>query len=165
MAYLNHLLSVPSEQLLRCKSWKLLQTHASHEVRCSHLLGYWCEFGPLRDALRQALDGGSVLHPGWRHTLRVPVVHFPSEVLILKDSVLSAWQLANDEVGELADDDWWRIEIGKCLESLTHAAERDEAVVSILEQSMFVDEAQEPSPTPKKSGLWQSLLPWLANQG
>lgn len=59
MAYLNHLLSVPAEQLFRCKSWKLLRTHASHEVGCSHLLGYWWEFDPLRDALGQAWDGGS----------------------------------------------------------------------------------------------------------
>lgn len=165
MAYLNHLLSVPSEQLLRCKSWKLLRTHASHEVGCSHLLGYWCEFGPLRDALGHALDGGSVLHPGWRHQLRVPVVHFPPEVRSLKQDVEAAWQLAKDEFGELAEDNWWRLEIEKCLDLLKHAVERHQAVVSILEQSMFVDEPPDSSPSPKKGGFWQSWLAWTTNQG
>lgn len=165
MAYLNHLLSVPSELLPRCRSWKLLRTHASHEVGCSHLLGYWCEFAPLRDALGQALDGGSILHPEWRHPLRAPVVHLPPEVRSLVRSVQSAWQLAIREAGGLADDDWWRLEIEKCLESLTHAAERDQAVVSILEQSMFVDEAAEASAPPGTHGLWQRWLPWLTNQG
>ena len=165
MAYLNHLYSVPSEHLERCKSWKVIQNLSTKVVGCSHLIGYWPEFEPLRNALSQALDGGSVLSGGWRHRLRVPTVHASEEVVDVLALLEDAWANAKKEHGELAADDWWQIEIEKCLGLFRHAADRREAVISILEQSMFIDDADKFGKTRPRPRLLERWLPWLVNQG
>ncbi len=165
MAYLNHLYSIPSEKLERCKSWKLIQTFSSKGAGCSHLLGYWPEFEPLRDALGRALDGGSVLHPEWQHRLRVPTVHAPGEVVDIHLQVEQAWHRTIEGFGELANDDWWKLQIEKCLDVFQHAASHREAVISILEQSMFIDKAHSTNEDRSQSTFLQRWLPWLVNQG
>jgi hypothetical protein len=58
----------------------------------------------------------------------------------LAGAVANVWQQAIAKYEELANDDWWRIEIEKCLALFQHAAIRGEGVVSILEQSTFAQE-------------------------
>jgi hypothetical protein len=144
VAYLNLLFSIPSERLSNCTSWESLRSIATYSTGCSHLIGYWAQFDPLNEVLGRALDGGSILHPRWKHKLRVPTYHSPAEVVELAETVENGWQQAIGKYGELANDDWWRIEIEKCSAVFQHAASRGEAVVSILEQSRFVDEQQSP---------------------
>lgn len=103
MAYLNHLYSVPSEKLERCMSWKVIQTLSTKGAGCSHLLGYWPEFEPLRDALGKAFVGGSILHPNWQHRLRVPTVHTHEEVVEIRRQIENAWQQTIQDFSELAE--------------------------------------------------------------
>ena len=140
MAYLNLLFSIPSERLSDCTSWESLRTIATYSTGCSRLIGYWVQFEPLNEVLGRVLDGGSTLHPRWEHKLRVPTYHSPAEVVALAKSFENVWQQAIDKYSELSNDDWWRIEIEKCLSVFQFAANSGEAVVSILEQSRFVDE-------------------------
>lgn len=158
MAYLNHLYTVPSHHLERCRSWSDIQTFSSKVVGCSHLIGYWLEFEPLRNALGQALDGGSVLSSRWRHQFRAPIVHTSKEVLDILALLEDAWAKAKVEHGELAADDGWRIEVEKCLGLFRHAAGHRQAVISILEQSVFIDETNEPI---KRRRRLQFLERWL----
>ncbi|MCA9101719.1 MAG: hypothetical protein KDA63_11240 [Planctomycetales bacterium] len=163
MAYLNHLYSVPAKQLARCKSWKLIRVVATHATACSHIIGYWPESEPLRNALGTALDGGRVLDPGWRHQLRMPTFHTPDEVSELSAQIEDVWRRALEEFGELAADDWWRIEIEKCLNVFRHAASHEEAVVSILEQSMFVDDDTELIERKPRFKFLRRWFPWLVD--
>ena len=140
MAYLNLLFSIPSERVPECTSWDLLRSTATYSVGCSHLIAYWGQFEPLNEVLGRALDGGLVLHPRWKHKFRVPTYHSPVEVTELAGAVVNVWQQAITKYEELANDDWWRIEIEKCLTIFQHAANRGEAVVSILEQSAFIED-------------------------
>ena len=165
MAYLNHLYSVPSEHLACCTSWKVIQTSSTKVVSCSHLIGYWPEYEPLRNALGQALDGGRGLSDGWRHQLRAPTVHASEAVLETLVLLEEAWARAKAEYGELAADDWWRIEIEKCLGLFRHAADHREAVVSILEQSMFIDEPDATNKSRPRMIFLERWLPWLTSQG
>lgn len=140
VAYLNLLFSIPGERVSECTSWDLLRSMATYSVGCSHLIAYWAQFEPLNEVLSRALDGGLVLNSRWKHKLRVPTYHNPAEVTELAGAVANIWQQAIAKYEELANDDWWRIEIEKCLALFQHAANRGEAVVSILEQSSFTQE-------------------------
>lgn len=140
MAYLNHLFSLSADLIPGCTSWSLIRSGASHSIACSHLISYWIDVQPLGELLRSAVDGGKILDSCWRHTLRVPKVHTPSDVAALSLKLADAWDIELQNGVPLLDDDWGKIEVEKVLSLFGHAAMKNEAVISILEQSYYCDQ-------------------------
>jgi hypothetical protein len=132
VAYLNHLYSVPLAEVEALRDDPDAPIRPSLSVSVSHLVAYWVQVQPLGRLLGQAIDGGLELNDTLRHQLRAPCYHGPEVVRTLYSLLVSAW-LQVTSVEEIPPDDWYRIEIEKVLRVYSHAAERGECVVSMLE--------------------------------
>ena len=133
MAYLNFLVAVPEADVLALSRDTSVTLSPSLVVAVSHLIGYWVDFQPLGTLLGEAIDGGLPVSTELWHPLRPPVYHGAEAVRALQLQLADAWQhvLASHS---LPDDDWSREETEKVQRLFHHAANRREAVVSVLDR-------------------------------
>jgi len=133
VAYLNFLVAVPEADVLALGRDASVTLSPSLVVAVSHLIGYWVDFLPLGKLLGEAIDGGVPVSTELWHPLRPPVYHGAEAVRALQLQLADAWQhvLASHS---LSDDDWCREEAEKVQRLFLHAANRHEAVVSVLDR-------------------------------
>jgi hypothetical protein len=132
MAYFNLLAAVAEAEVDALRMAPIGFLRPSLVSMASHLLSSWVQVEPLGQLLRQALDGGELLHSKFWHPLRPPVFHRPPTVQTLTEQITAAWQeVRRDEPPE--DEDWLAAEIGRLLRVYRHAAEAGECVVSALD--------------------------------
>jgi len=134
MAYANLLAAVTPEQVTTFRSDGKNLLRPSHVVSVSHLIGMrgWVEAQPLQSLLSRALDGGELLAAWLWHPLRAPVYHTPESVRDLSAALAQTWDGILAEYS-LPESDWYRVEIGNAVALFSHAAERSEGIVSILQ--------------------------------
>jgi hypothetical protein len=138
LAYLNLLAAVTESQVNNLRADATIHLSPSLLVGVSHLIAYWVSVQPLGTVLGQAIDGGDLLNDVLEHPFRSPVFHSRQDVVLLEQKLTVAWReaLAGAVTNELtSSDDWYRIEIEKVLRLYKHAVERDECVVSALDES------------------------------
>jgi hypothetical protein len=143
MAYANLLAAVTPEQVSALRGDDKIRLRPSRVTSVSHLIGMraWVEAQPLQSLLAGALDGGEVLAAWLWHPLREPVYHTPEGVRDIAAALAQAWDGFLAEYS-LAEDDWYRVEIGKAVALFSHAAERGEGVVSILQPPYDAERAR-----------------------
>lgn len=150
MAYLNFLAAVRDDDVV------ILQRDLNHKlspsmiVGVSHLLGSpgWVP-SALAEVFGQVLDGGEVLCISLWHPLRSPRYHSPAVAEELRRRVEAALS-GEPAVQELPDDDWYRIEFGKIIAVLEHAAANGEGIASVLQPPFDQERAS------------RVIIPWQA---
>jgi hypothetical protein len=143
MAYANLLAAVTPEQVIAFRSESKNLLRPSRVTSVSHLIGLrgWVEAQPLQSLLSRALDVGDLLAAQLWHPLREPLYHTPKSVRDISAVLAQAWGAFLAE-HSLPEEDWYRVEIGKAVALFSHAAERGEGVVSILEPPYDAERAQ-----------------------
>jgi hypothetical protein len=131
VAYLMTIASAPLDEVQR------LIANPSHIIRptrfefVSHYLAYSVQIQPLGKTIGLALDGGELIHPDLWHPFRPPLVHFAAAVQDLHQRLQHLWAVELAE-HEIADDDWYGVEISKLLSVLGYASNANECLVSAL---------------------------------
>ena len=101
------------------------------EITCvSHLLAGGVRERPLGRCLFEILDRGESLSPIFWHPLRVPVVHSPQAVSILRKALLDAMSFLDTELNANYGRD---LENSQILRVFNTAADHAHGVVSVLE--------------------------------
>ena len=105
MAYAVLLASVPDVQVMDFREGRLTELQPQISVRCSHLVPYiiYPKFAELREALRNAVDGGERLRPDLWHPLRVPTWHPAATASRLEAHLRDVWQKTLDDAGRPSD--------------------------------------------------------------
>jgi hypothetical protein len=132
MAYLTLLASVSEEQTILLRRGEIKTCKPHLVVSCSHLLTSWVRPARLRELLRSAIDGGTVLRQDLWHPFRVPLWLDPGEVARLDLKLSAEWQTLIQEHGKPSTTDWYAIEISKVLQIFGHASAKGEGIVSLL---------------------------------
>ncbi len=140
MAYGNYIASVPVTEIAELRRDPQVMLHPTRVEIVSHLLGYWIKAQPLGRLLGEALDGGQPLTDDWEHPLRAPVVHPPDEVrrllAVIREGMETAVAAgASQEIAPFDGD------LRSLVNVFQHAADRGEAVVSVLEPPMDEERA------------------------
>jgi hypothetical protein len=132
LAYFTLMASVSMSEVDAFRQDPTPQLRPSLVSGASHLLGNWVKVSPLAVLLKDAIDGGEVLHRCLWHPLRPPMFHHPARVRFLAEQIGKEW----DEVkGQLRQDDggWLLAEISRLLRLYQHAANVEESVVTALD--------------------------------
>lgn len=130
MAYYTHLFAVPLSGVRAFQQDRTLLPEATRSVVCSHLIASGVG-PPWGNLLKEALDGGQVLHQELRHPFRPPSVHPPEAVAVLAPKLKAASESAAAQA--LFDEgDWTDGQIGQVVELFEWAHRHGEAVVSFL---------------------------------
>ena len=135
MAYTVLLASVPDDEVIAFREGRSESVTSDLSARCSHILPYWIypKFHALKEALRDAVDGGEKLRPDLWHPLRAPMWHPAASASQLEPRLRDAWQSTLEQEARSPNpNDWYEIEISKVLKVFAHAASAHNGVVSCL---------------------------------
>jgi hypothetical protein len=139
MAYLSYLASVPENQVLAIRTDANVTLHPSMLIPVSHLIANWVGVQPLGELLGKAIDGGETLNEKLTHPFRSPTYHDPQGVRLLNLELTKAWREATrDESSDVGSDMWYRMEMGKTLRAVKHAAECGECLVSANQPKSYI---------------------------
>jgi hypothetical protein len=104
-------------------------------------LAYSVQEEPLGKLLGQAIDGGEPLRDDLWHPFRSPLVQTLETVKTCWLQLSEAWSTVLRRK-EVAEDDWYKIEITKVLEIFQHASRSTECIVSALAPPADFDRAK-----------------------
>jgi hypothetical protein len=141
MAYLTLIASIAESEIARFREGSVEAMAASKIEYVSHYLAYGVAEEPLRQLLGQAIDGGEPLREDLWHPFRSPLVQTLETVKTRWLQLSEAWSTVLRRI-EVAEDDWYKIEITKVLDIFEHASRNTECIVSALEPPADFDRAK-----------------------
>ena len=141
MAYLTLIASIAESEIARFREGSVEAMAASKIEYVSHYLAYGVPEEPLRQLLGQAIDGGEPLREDLWHPFRSPLVQTLETVKTRWSQLSEAWSTVLRRI-EVAEDDWYKIEITKVLDIFEHASRNTECIVSALEPPADFDRAK-----------------------
>lgn len=98
---------------------------------CSHQIVSMGGAPPWNDLLRQAIDGGEVVHPALEHPVRAPRFHNTAAVAALSPQLSAAWKSAVAQ-SLVDEDELFGGQIGQVVALFHWAYEHNEAIVSFV---------------------------------
>lgn len=141
MAYLTLIASIAESEIARFREGGIESMAASKIEYVSHYIAYSVYDEPLRKLLGQAIDGGAPLREDLWHPVRSPLVQTLETVKICWMQLNEVWSTVLRRI-EVAEDDWYKIEITKVLDIFEHAIRNSECIVSALEPPADFDRAK-----------------------
>jgi len=141
MAYLTLIASIAESEIAHFRECSIELMAASKIEYVSHHLAYGVREEPLGKLLGQAIDGGEPLREDLWRPFRSPLAQTLEMVKTCWLRLSEAWSTVLRRK-EIAEDDWYKIEVTKVSDIFEHASRNTECIVSALEPPTDFDRAK-----------------------